>query len=223
MQGPRRGLGGTRGQWGVQGGHMGLGAPPAPTQQEEGVVLVTCRVLLWLEQRVKIPERALHEVLGGHLCEPGWGWCRGVRGHPRDSTGTLGTAWGSQEHPRDSVGISVTAWGPWGQHGDTVGTPGTPLGPHGDPTHPISRKIWRSWDRTLSSGCRCPQAGGSPSAEKLYGLNGRRRQEPLGVAARSRSRSWRGQVRVVVGSRLGSLTWRSCRVSVPSPVASRLC
>ena len=40
------------------------------TGQEEGVVLVPGRVLLGLEQRVKVPEGALDEVVGGHLTEP---------------------------------------------------------------------------------------------------------------------------------------------------------
>lgn len=39
------------------------------TRQEEGVVLVSGRVLLGLEQGVEVPERALYEVVGGHLCE----------------------------------------------------------------------------------------------------------------------------------------------------------
>lgn len=39
------------------------------TRQEEGVVLVSGRVLLGLEQGVKVPERALYEVVGRHLCE----------------------------------------------------------------------------------------------------------------------------------------------------------
>lgn len=39
------------------------------TRQEEGVVLVSGRVLLGLEQGVKVPERALYEVVGGHLSE----------------------------------------------------------------------------------------------------------------------------------------------------------
>mmetsp|Transcript_66677 Transcript_66677/g.168137 ORF Transcript_66677/g.168137 Transcript_66677/m.168137 type:complete len:270 (-) Transcript_66677:201-1010(-) len=36
---------------------------------EEGVVRVTRRVLLWLEEGVKIPEGALHPLIGGHLLE----------------------------------------------------------------------------------------------------------------------------------------------------------
>lgn len=43
--------------------HSGL------TGQEEGVVLVSGRVLLGLEQGVKVPERAFYEVVGRHLCE----------------------------------------------------------------------------------------------------------------------------------------------------------
>ncbi len=39
------------------------------TRQEEGVVLVSGRVLLGLEQGVEVPERALYEVVGRHLCE----------------------------------------------------------------------------------------------------------------------------------------------------------
>lgn len=39
------------------------------TRQEEGVVLVSGRVLLGLEQGVKVPERALNKVVGGHLGE----------------------------------------------------------------------------------------------------------------------------------------------------------
>lgn len=40
-----------------------------PTGQEEGVVLVSGRVLLGLEQGVEVPEGALYEVVGRHLCE----------------------------------------------------------------------------------------------------------------------------------------------------------
>lgn len=40
------------------------------TRQEEGVMLISSWVLLGLEQRVKVPERALDKVIGGHLCEP---------------------------------------------------------------------------------------------------------------------------------------------------------
>lgn len=40
-----------------------------PTGQEEGVVLVSGRVLLGLEQGVEVPERALDEVVGRHLRE----------------------------------------------------------------------------------------------------------------------------------------------------------
>lgn len=39
------------------------------TRQEEGVVLVSGRVLLGLEQGVKVPEGAFYEVVGRHLCE----------------------------------------------------------------------------------------------------------------------------------------------------------
>lgn len=39
------------------------------TRQEEGVVLVSGRVLLGLKQGVKVPEGALNEVVGGHLSE----------------------------------------------------------------------------------------------------------------------------------------------------------
>jgi len=37
--------------------------------EEERVVRVACRVLLWLEQRIKVPERGLHIVVGGHFGE----------------------------------------------------------------------------------------------------------------------------------------------------------
>lgn len=33
-------------------------------------MLISCWVLLGLEQRVKVPERALNKVIGGHLREP---------------------------------------------------------------------------------------------------------------------------------------------------------
>lgn len=39
------------------------------TRQEEGVMCVSGWVLLWLEQGVKVPEGALDEVVGRHLCE----------------------------------------------------------------------------------------------------------------------------------------------------------
>lgn len=39
------------------------------TGQEEGVVLVSGRVLLGLEQRVEVPKRAFYEVVGRHLSE----------------------------------------------------------------------------------------------------------------------------------------------------------
>lgn len=39
------------------------------TRQEEGVMLVPGWVLLRLEQRVKVPERAFYEVVGRHLAE----------------------------------------------------------------------------------------------------------------------------------------------------------
>ncbi|VCW69786.1 unnamed protein product [Gulo gulo] len=45
--------------------------PVPPTSEKEGVVLVTRRVLLGLEKCIKIPERALNEVVSRHLCEPG--------------------------------------------------------------------------------------------------------------------------------------------------------
>ena len=38
--------------------------------QEEGVVRVAGGVLLWLEQRVEVPERRLHVVVRRHLLEP---------------------------------------------------------------------------------------------------------------------------------------------------------
>lgn len=47
----------------------------APTLQEEGVVLVSCWVLLGLEEGIKVPEGALHKVVCGHLCEPGGPGC----------------------------------------------------------------------------------------------------------------------------------------------------
>ena len=39
------------------------------TGHEEGVVLVSGRMLLRLEQGVKVPEGTLNEVVGGHLAE----------------------------------------------------------------------------------------------------------------------------------------------------------
>ena len=42
-----------------------------PTRDEECVVCVSGRVLLGLEQAVEVPEAALDEVVGRHLCEPG--------------------------------------------------------------------------------------------------------------------------------------------------------
>lgn len=33
-------------------------------------MLISSWVLLGLEQRVKVPERTLDKVIGGHLCEP---------------------------------------------------------------------------------------------------------------------------------------------------------
>ncbi len=39
------------------------------TFEEEGVVGIPSRVLLRLEQRIKIPERTLDEVIRRHLCE----------------------------------------------------------------------------------------------------------------------------------------------------------
>ena len=39
------------------------------TRNAEGVMLVSGRVLLRLEQGVKIPEGTLHKVVGGHLAE----------------------------------------------------------------------------------------------------------------------------------------------------------
>lgn len=45
--------------------------PAPPTSKEEGVVLVTCWVLLGLEKGIKVPEGALNEVVGRHLREPG--------------------------------------------------------------------------------------------------------------------------------------------------------
>jgi hypothetical protein len=41
----------------------------ALTCEEESVVRVARRVLLRLEQRIEIPEAALHIVVGGHLLE----------------------------------------------------------------------------------------------------------------------------------------------------------
>lgn len=72
---------GSKGSWGPWGGSEGSPGglirvptpPPAPTQQEEGVVLVPRRVLLRLEERVEVPEGALHKVIRGHLREPGRG------------------------------------------------------------------------------------------------------------------------------------------------------
>lgn len=73
-QGPRRGLEGgtdTRGEVsGVWGAPL-YPPPPAPTLQEEGVMLVTGWVLLGLEEGIKVPERALHKVVSWHLREPG--------------------------------------------------------------------------------------------------------------------------------------------------------
>lgn len=40
------------------------------TRQEESVMLISGWVLLGLEQRIKVPERALNKVIGGHLREP---------------------------------------------------------------------------------------------------------------------------------------------------------
>lgn len=36
---------------------------------EEGVVCIASRVLLWLEERVEVPEAGLHKIVGGHLRE----------------------------------------------------------------------------------------------------------------------------------------------------------
>lgn len=47
-----------------------MGQQGAPTSQEEGVMLVTCRVLLGLEECVEVPEGALNVVVGRHLGEP---------------------------------------------------------------------------------------------------------------------------------------------------------
>lgn len=33
-------------------------------------MLISSWMLLWLEQRVKVPERTLDKVICGHLCEP---------------------------------------------------------------------------------------------------------------------------------------------------------
>lgn len=41
----------------------------ARTRQEEGIVLISGWVLLGLKQGVKVPEGALNEVVGWHLCE----------------------------------------------------------------------------------------------------------------------------------------------------------
>lgn len=38
---------------------------------EEGVMSVSGRMLLWLKQRVEVPERTLDEVVGGHFTEAG--------------------------------------------------------------------------------------------------------------------------------------------------------
>ena len=45
--------------------------------------------------------------------------------------------------------------------------------------HPISRKIWRYSDLTFMRGCKCPAAGGTPRALKLYDLNDLVLHEPL--------------------------------------------
>ena len=37
------------------------------TFQEEGIVCVAGRVLLWLEKRIEVPERALYVVVRGHF------------------------------------------------------------------------------------------------------------------------------------------------------------
>ena len=74
----RRGLwgdGGREGGWTRSQGTAGRGgrvherAGVRHTAQEEGVMGVARRVLLRLEQRVKVPERALHKVVGRHLGE----------------------------------------------------------------------------------------------------------------------------------------------------------
>lgn len=41
----------------------------ALTRQEEGIVLISGWMLLGLKQGVKVPEGALYEVVGWHLCE----------------------------------------------------------------------------------------------------------------------------------------------------------
>lgn len=41
----------------------------AQTRQEEGIVLISGWVLLGLKQGIKVPEGALYEVVGWHLCE----------------------------------------------------------------------------------------------------------------------------------------------------------
>lgn len=101
-------------------------------------MLVSGWVLLGLEESIKIPEGALHKVVCGHLCEPG-----SLRCHWEGSEG----GGGEQLRPPPSTQPPFLSVSP--------------------PAHPISRKIWRSCERTLSRGCRWPQAGGSPSAEKL--------------------------------------------------------
>lgn len=68
-------MGGFRG---VLRGAQQIPAPPPqhpPTQQEESVVLIAGRVLLRLEQRVEIPEGALHKIIRAHLREPGGHLC----------------------------------------------------------------------------------------------------------------------------------------------------
>lgn len=76
QRGPKERQGALGVHRGPKEGQGSPGAPPAPpvapspTQQEEGVVLVARRVLLRLEQRVEIPEGALHKIIRGHLREP---------------------------------------------------------------------------------------------------------------------------------------------------------
>lgn len=90
-------------------------------------MLVTRWVLLRLEEGIKVPERALNEIVRRHLSEPA--------GDMTDCPAGLGPA-ASKPHPRLCA-------------------------------HPISKKICRNWERTLSKGCRWPLSGSTPRAEKL--------------------------------------------------------
>lgn len=46
------------------------GSQAIPTSQEESIMLVTSWVLLRLEERIKVPEGALDEIVRRHLSEP---------------------------------------------------------------------------------------------------------------------------------------------------------